>query len=640
MCGIVGIFSPEGDDPSRREVIGREMIACLAHRGPDGDGLWSDEHVLLAHRRLAIVELSPLGAQPMASDSGRYILSFNGEIYNFAALGDELVAEGHVFRGHSDTEVLLALIDRFGLAMALTKCIGMFAIALWDRRDRKLSLARDRMGEKPLYYGWCGTSLAFGSELKALAIHPEFDRTPSPASLAEVLANGYVDPAHSIYAAVRQVGPGTILSWQPGRSDLSASRNPQKHMYWDREHVAKDGLTNPFTGSIDDAADALHASLADSVALQSRADVPVGVFLSGGVDSSLITALMVMHAPGQVRSYSIGFLSKQYDEAVAARAVAAHLQTEHRERYVDEQEALALVPKLAGIYDEPFADSSQIPMVILSHLAREDVTVALSGDGADELLGGYDKYRRGNRLWNRPTRRLVAPLLRGADRIVTPIVQRAASAETRRRVPWHSLSSAADLYAEGKRDGFIRSLGMLNRRSPMFMADLAPLQDQRDPAMETASFSYERAAMLDDIQSYLPGDILTKVDRATMAASLESRAPFLDHRVVELSASFPDALLFDENGGKRVARHLLYRHVPRQLVDRPKAGFMVPLGAWLRGELQPWARDLLASSAAATVIDTKRSSALLDQHCLGPHDLSARIWPLLSVAAWAVATYS
>ncbi|MFZ3484838.1 asparagine synthase (glutamine-hydrolyzing) [Sphingomonas sp. 3-13AW] len=638
MCGITGIFTPYGSDPSRRDAIGRQMAARLRHRGPDADGFWSDDHVLLGHRRLAIVELSPLGAQPMASDSGRYVLSFNGEIYNFVALRDALSAAGHRFRSHSDTEVLLALIDRDGLAGALSACVGMFAIALWDRQERRLSLARDRMGEKPLYYGWCGQSLVFGSELKALTAHPGFDRRPSPAALEDVLARGFVGPADSIYASVSQVPPATIVSWDMTEIGTPDWNDGQQHRYWDRERVARDGLANPFVGSIDDAADALQATLANAIALQSHADVPVGVFLSGGVDSSLVTALMVALAPDRVRSYSIGFLSKQYDEAIAARAVADYLGTQHRDRYVSEQEALALVPDLAGIYDEPFADSSQIPMVILSRLAREDVTVALSGDGADELLGGYNKYARGDRLWHASTRPLLASGLRGADLIARPIAAMASRTNAARRIPWHSLSSASDLYQAGDRDTFIRSLGMLNRRAAQFVA--VPSPSGCSGLACSSGFSYRRAAMLDDLRSYLPGDILTKVDRATMTASLESRAPFLDHRLVELCARFPDALLFDGDEGKRVARHLLYRLVPRPLVDRPKAGFMVPLGEWLRGELQPWARDLLASPATASVLNVPRCRSLLDQHCRGPHDLSARIWPILSVAAWAVATYS
>lgn len=638
MCGISGIFTPHGGDLSRREAIGRQMAARLRHRGPDADGFWWDNYVLLAHRRLAIVELSPLGAQPMASNSGRYVLSFNGEIYNFVALRDALLATGHRFRSHSDTEVLLALIDRDGLSAALSACVGMFAIALWDRQERRLSLARDRMGEKPLYYGWFGQSLLFGSELKALAAHPDFDRRPSPAALEDVLARGFVGPTDSIYAAVTQVPPATIVSWDMAKIGVPGWNDGHHHCYWDRERVARDGLANPFAGSINDAADALHATLADAIALQSHADVPVGVFLSGGVDSSLITALMAALAPDRVRSYSIGFLSKQYDEAIAARTVADHLGTQHRDRYVSEQEALALVPDLTGIYDEPFADSSQIPMVILSHLAREDVTVALSGDGADELLGGYNKYARGDRLWHARTRPFLAPALRGADLIARPIAAMMSRADAGQRIPWHSLASASDLYQADNRDTFIGALGMLNRRARQFMAFPAP---SVSPGLAyPTGLSYRRAAMLDDVRSYLPGDILTKVDRATMAASLESRAPFLDHRLVELCARFPDALLFDGDGGKRVARHLLYRLVPRPLVDRPKAGFMVPLGEWLRGELQPWARDLLASPATASVLEVPRCRSLLDQHCRGPHDLSARIWPILSVAAWAVATYS
>lgn len=638
MCGIAGIFTPFGDDPSRRDIAGRTMAATLAHRGPDSDGFWSDQHILLAHRRLAIVELSPLGAQPMVSESQRYVLSFNGEIYNFEALRDTLIAQGRRFRSHSDTEVLLALVDRYGLAEALTRCVGMFAISLWDRQEQRLSLARDRMGEKPLYYAWCGQALVFGSELKALVAHPDFDRTPAPSSIADVLAQGFVAPTRSIYAAARQVAPATIISWDIIGQGNTTRRDGEHHVYWDRRCVAEAGLADPFTGSIDEAADALQSALHDAVTLQSQADVPVGVFLSGGVDSSLVTALMVAIAPDRVRSYSIGFLSEKYDEAVAARLVAEHLSTRHRERYVSEQEALELVPSLAGIYDEPFADSSQIPTIILSHLAREDVTVALSGDGADELLGGYGKYTRGDRLWNNPARRLRAPVLRSADRLAGPVRAIAARSNAVGRLPWHSITAAADLYAAEDRAGFIRSIGMLNRRAARFMA--FPPPSSVVAPNDANRFSYRRAAMLDDVGSYLPGDILTKVDRATMNASLESRAPFLDHRLVELCARFPDELLFDTHGGKSVARHLLYRLVPRPLVDRPKAGFMVPLGAWLRGELQPWARDLLGSRAAATVLDVRRCRALLDQHCRGPHDLSARIWPMLSVAAWAVATYS
>jgi asparagine synthase (glutamine-hydrolysing) len=634
MCGILGLLSPFGGDPSRREAIGRDMAASLRHRGPDGQGFWSDAHVLLGHRRLAIVDLSPLGAQPMVSNDGRYVVSFNGEIYNFADLRDELVAAGHRFRGSSDTEVLLALIERNGLAHALIRCVGMFAIALWDRRELRLSLARDRMGEKPLYYGWCGDTFAFGSELKALTRHPEFDRTPSPEVLADILGRGYPPATSSVYASTRQIAPGTIRSWTVGEADRGAWRDGQEQRYWDPHEIAHAAAANPFRGSLDEAADALHAALMEAVRLQSHADVPVGVFLSGGVDSSLVTALLVRLAPERVRSYSIGFLSERHDEAVAARAVAANLGTQHRDRYVSESEALAIVPDLTLTYDEPFADSSQIPMMILSRLAREDVTVALSGDGADELLGGYPKYAWGERIWHAPLRPVAAPLLSAAD-LLSPLLERVGPVVGLRRLPWHSLSSASRLMAERERSGFIQSVGMLNRRATAFIAQPSCGDRERRPKNDT--LSYRRAAMLDDLETYLPGDILTKVDRAAMAASLETRAPFLDHRVVELCACFPDSLLFDGGAGKRVARHLLYRLVPRRLVDRPKAGFMVPLGDWLRGDLQGWARDLLASRAAAALLDVRRCRTLLDRHCRGPHDISAKIWPILAIAAWAVA---
>ena len=640
MCGISGIFTPLGSERAHRDAIAKDMAARLQHRGPDADGFWSDEHIALAHRRLSIVELSLLGAQPMHSDSGRYVLSYNGEIYNFLELRDELAAKGHKFRSHSDTEVLLALIDRYGLIGALEVCIGMFALALWDRQEQRLSLARDRLGEKPLYFGWCAKSLVFASELKALTAHPDFDHTPSFASIEQVLANGYVDPANSIYASMRQVAPGSVVSWQMDKAGELQCREGEQQVYWDLGSTAQAGHDHPFTGSIDDAADALCAALGDTIALQSRADVPVGVFLSGGVDSSLVTALMCQLAPDRARSFSIGFLREEYDEAVAARAVAEQLGTQHRDRYVGESEALALVPDLTAIFDEPFADSSQIPMMILSRLAREDVTVALSGDGADELLGGYQKYMRGDQLWHAPSRRLLGPALRGAEAVTRPMAAAARRGQGAQRVPWHSLASASALYGERQRDGFIRSIGKLNRHPERYMARQSSAAAARHETAAANELSYRRAAMLEDAGFYLPGDILTKVDRSTMAVSLESRAPFLDHRLVELCARFPDELLFDADGGKRVARHLLYRLVPRPLVDRPKMGFMVPLGSWLRGELQPWARDLLASSAAASVLDVGQCSALLDQHRRGPHDLSSRLWPMLCVAAWANATFT
>lgn len=632
MCGLVGAFSPDGIGVPVGQNMIDQMLAPIRHRGPDGEGTWIDDHVGIGHRRLAIIDLSAAGAQPMTSDSGRYVLAFNGEIYNAEALRGGLAKTD--YRGHSDTEVLLAMIEQHGLGKTLRAAVGMFAIALWDRRDKRLSLARDRLGEKPLYYGWAGRRLIFGSELKGLRVAPDFDGTPSSAAIAEVLAFGHLSSQRSIYAAMCQVGPGEILAWQVGRVAPGEEPCSREH-FWEAAQAVRHGAEHPFKGTVEDAADALQDVLTDAISLQSHADVPVGVFLSGGVDSSLVTALLARAAPGRVRSYSIGFDREAFDEAAAAKAVARAIGTDHTEWYVSEEEARRIVPTLADIFDEPLADSSQIPMLILARLARTDVTVALSGDGADELMGGYSKYLRGDRLWSHPLRPVLGPLLAGVNYAVSPAIRRLESAGVAPRLPWHSVSAATDLYANRDRAAFVDSVSMLNRSPASFMpldaARVVGTAEDGDHAM----LSYRRHAMLADSQSYLPGDILTKVDRTTMAASLESRAPFLDHRVVELAASFPDQLLFDDKGGKLPARTLLYRLVPRALVDRPKAGFCVPLGDWLRGDLRQWAYDVLLSSTSTQVLAVDRATALLDRHIRGPHDLSARLWPMLTLASWA-----
>lgn len=634
MCGIAGFFDPIPDPTTRRALL-EVMLSALVHRGPDDYGIWLQGAVALGHRRLSIVDLSPTGHQPMASPRERYVAAFNGEIYNHHELRAELEHTGQQFRGHSDTEVLLALIEAVGIEEALRRCVGMFALAIWDRRERVLMLARDRFGEKPLYFGWAGPALLFGSELKALTSHPRFDSALCSTAVLDVLRQGYTGPARSIYRAVRQVAPGTVLRFTAGADGLMP-RDPREICYWDPVAEAQAGSREPFTGTMNDAVDVLEQHLRSSISGQLRADVPVGAFLSGGVDSSLVTALMQAESSTPVRSYTIGFHRDRYNEGDHAKAVAAHLGTDHTEWYVDESEALAIVPTLHAIYDEPFADSSQIPTLVLARLVRHDVTVALSGDGADEVFGGYPKYLRGHRLAHTPGRRSLARLARSINRWGARPLRRLLPDDVARRVPWHRLDTAAALYGARSISDIARGVGTLNHQPAKYLARGLLDGTTYDEEMSVPEVgSYRRTAMLADSIGYLPGDILTKVDRATMAASLESRAPFLDHRIYRFAASLPDTYLFDEQQGKRVLRMLLYRHVPRTLVDRPKAGFQVPLGEWLRGSLKEWAFDTLRAAGVADVLAVDQCSALLELHTRSTHDLSARIWPLLCLASWA-----
>lgn len=629
MCGIAGFIDTRAADEAHQRATLQRMLTRIAHRGPDDSGVWIEGPVALGHRRLAIVDLSPLGHQPMSSPSGRYAMVYNGEIYNHGRLRIELERSGVRFRGHSDSEVLLALIERDGLAAALRLCVGMFAIALWDRQLHQLQLARDRFGEKPLYFGWCGGTLLFGSELKALRAHEQFDPTLDAASACSVLQRGYVAADRSIHRSIRQVAPATCVTipLAAGAAGLSVVH------YWDPVAIAEHGRQHVFTGSFDDAVDELQRLLQDAVSMQLQADVPVGSFLSGGVDSSVVTALMVKASRSTVSSYSIGFHLASHNEAEHAKAVAAHLGTRHTEWYVSEGEAQQVVPTLARYYDEPLADASQIPTLALARLVRKDVTVALSGDGADEVFGGYPKYRRGDALWAaRSPRRALATRL--ADTCVAPLARRLLPGRLAARVPWHRLSTAAALYAASSPQELAELLGTLNRDAAQFLAPA--LRDQAGfaaPALP-AWGSYRRSAMLGDILTYLPGDILAKVDRATMSVALEGRAPLLDHRIFELAATLPEDYLFDEGGGKRVLRALLYRLVPQALVDRPKSGFSAPLSSWLRGGLRSWAYDVVNCDAATQTLDVKRCKALLDLHCQGRHDLSSRVWPIVTLAAW------
>jgi asparagine synthase (glutamine-hydrolysing) len=636
MCGIAGIAAWH---PSALGAEVQRMAQVLAHRGPDDEGMWSDEEagVALGQRRLAIIDLSPQGHQPMLSASGRYVLSFNGEIYNFAALRERLETRGPVsWRGHSDTEVLLACIEAWGIERTLECAVGMFAISLWDRQTRSLTLARDRLGEKPLYYGAVGARLVFGSELKALTAVSGTGLILDRDSLAEFMSFGYVPAPKSIFRQIRKLPPG---HWVQLRSLADACMAPR--CYWRPDAGDAARLRADLADATDARLiDAVHHRLSEAVRIQMVSDVPLGAFLSGGVDSSTVVALMQAQSAQRVRTYTIGFAQEGFDEAPFARAVARHLGTDHTELYVGARDAAQLIPNLPTIYDEPFADSSQIPTTLVSHLTRRHVTVSLSGDGGDELFAGYPRYELAARLWRRiarvpmPLRRTVAcmlgaPSTRRWDRLLSVLPGARHSALTGRRVHRAAqLLATDDLGSMYQRlmsqwqpeDGLVHGTSTTALPLRHWDARAAPLQAMRQW----------------DICQYLPDDLLAKVDRASMSASLESRAPLLDHRVVELAFALPERALVRDGTMKWVLREVLYRHVPRSLIERPKAGFSVPLGDWLRGPLRDWAEALLEPRLldADSLLAAPKVHEIWRQHQAGLSDRSGLLWNVLMFQAW------
>jgi asparagine synthase (glutamine-hydrolysing) len=569
MCGIAGLweFRGGGVDALRERAVA--MAGSQRHRGPDDDGVWVDAAagVALSFRRLSIIDLSQAGAQPMTSASGRYTIAFNGEIYNFARLREELGARS--LRGHSDTEVMLECIDAWGLERAVTRFIGMFAFAIWDREQRTLSLVRDRLGVKPLHYALTASGVAFASELKALG-RGEIDR----GALALYVRYGYVPAPHTIYRGLQKLLPGTMLT-------IDANGAAKTHAYWDAARVAEEAHANPFRGSEEDAIDAVEALLADSVRLRLIADVPLGVFLSGGIDSPLVTAMMTRES-GSVSTFTIGFEGMS-NEAPQAAAIARHLGTRHTEAMIGGREVLDAVPLMASIYDEPFGDSSAVPTYLVSRIARQHVTVALSGDGGDELFGGYHRYFLGQRLDSRVARvprALRGPLGRALR--ATARLPRKQNLRDRMRGLGNALVLDDPLarFRQSVTSELLEVLAAEARAVPLTNAP---------PRLDDST---ELAMYLDAI-SFLPDDILAKVDRASMAVSLEVREPLLDHRLVELAWSLPLSMKTRELRGKWILRKLLARHLPQELIDRGKQGFGLPIHEWLRGPLREWAASLL-----------------------------------------------
>ena len=647
MCGLAGYWTAQGGKPDATA-----MATALSHRGPDDAGAWADADagIALSHRRLAIVDLSPAGHQPMHSLSGRYVLTFNGEIYNHQHLRAELERDGQVeWKGHSDTETLVMGIERWGLTATLERAAGMWALALWDRQDRTLRLARDRMGEKPLFWGWSAAGLVFGSELKALRHAPGFDNPVDEGALSLFLRFNYVPAPFSILRNIFKVEPGVIvtldaraLTARPDQPPATANdgrfAGVSCRRYWSLSALAAAGAD--ITMSEDEAILGLEARLTEAVRLQTVADVPVGAFLSGGIDSSAIAALM-RTVSTDVKTFTIGFEEAGFDEAPYARAVAAHLGTDHTELYVRPQDVRAIIPELPRIYDEPFADSSQLPTVLLSRLTRQSVTVALSGDAGDEMFGGYNRYRTSRRWWNAAAA-LPPPARRALGRTITAV--RPATWDRIGRLPLLPrvplLGNKAHKVGRmlgtslGARDIYRMATEEWNGTPPLVSGGRYPAPVETMPALGGTPAA---AMMYWDAMSYLPDDILVKVDRAAMAASLETRVPFLDHRVVEQAWRTPLSFKIRDGQGKWILRQILYRHVPASLIERPKAGFSIPIGEWLRGPLRDWAEALLRVDALSRTpsLDAAMIRRHWAEHLSGSNDRTGAIWGILMFQAWA-----
>lgn len=642
MCGIVG-FLDQALRPldAKGLSIGSAMLGALSHRGPDANAVWQDPFVglVLGHARLSILDLSEAGAQPMASESGRYLIVFNGEIYNHLAVRAELdMLSQHEWRGHSDTETLLAGIEAWGLEETLHRCVGMFALSVWDTQTQTLQLARDRLGEKPIYYFYQNGRFAFASELKALQLFPGISRLVDREALALLLKHGCIPAPRSIYVGVSKMLPGQIMTLQFGNDVLS---DPVVKSYWSSDQIRTIGNAEPFSSSDVEAVDALDTAIRESVRGQMLADVPLGAFLSGGVDSSTIVAMMQAESTQPVKTFSIGFNEVGYSELTHARAVATHLKTDHTELVVTPEDALSVIPRLPEIYDEPFADVSQIPTYLVSRLAKTKVTVSLSGDGGDELFCGYNRYVWGERIWRKVSR--------------LPLALRRVLAASVLKVPatrWDQLLHLVNCIIP-KRQRFKTVGNKLHRLATALASQNGAVFYEALTAkwlspelVILGAVAVEQPQNLDalsvedmmemDMRSYLPDDILVKVDRAAMACSLETRVPLLDHRVVELAWRLPKRLKLHDGEGKWVLKQVLDRYVPRALIERPKMGFDVPMDSWLRGPLREWAENLLSTDRLRRegYFDVQQVRQKWEEHLSGRSNWQNQLWCVLMFQAW------
>lgn len=648
MCGLVGFLGGDFSNSQLNKDILEKMSDQIINRGPDSAGIWIDapSKVGLAHRRLAIVDLSPAGHQPMTSSSNRYVMTYNGEIYNSSGIRGELIKSGVVqnWRGHSDTETLLAGFDAWGIKDTISRVTGMFAIAIWDKDLEQLTLVRDRVGEKPLYYGWQGSGInrtfLFGSELKALKKHPQFTDEIDRGALALYMRYCYVPAPHSIYKEIKKLEPGTILT-------VSLNHHYLQERYWDSREIAKKGFQSPFDAPIAEVAKNLEVELKKTISQQMTSDVPLGAFLSGGIDSSAVVALMQAQSSRPVKTFTIGFKEAGYNEAEFAKLVAGHLGTEHTELYVSSQDALDVIPKLPNLYCEPFADSSQIPTFLVSALAREHVTVSLSGDGGDELFCGYNRYLFADKLWQ------------GLK--ITPTAVRKLVGKSVKSLPaagWSKTFELLNGITPAKFNGISWGDKLQKGAGVVGSKDLASLykglvSNWQDPSSvvigereheRTFSTDIQMLSNVGDIEkmmaidmvSYLPDDILVKVDRAAMGVSLETRVPFLDHHIVEFASQIPLSMKLKNGVGKAVLRNILYRYVPKELIERPKMGFGIPVGDWLKGPLKEWAEELLSESRLVSqgFFYPGIVRKMWSEHLSGARNWQSQLWAVLMFQAW------
>jgi asparagine synthase (glutamine-hydrolysing) len=650
MCGIAGFidFRRQSGPDSMLGTV-RRMSDALIHRGPDDGGVWCDPAigVALGHRRLSIIDLSPAGHQPMLSSGGRYVMVFNGEVYNHREIRRELDGFGGpplTWRGHSDTEVMLAAFEAWGVDDAIRRFSGMFAFALLDRKEHRLYLVRDRLGEKPLYYGWSGTTLLFGSELKALRAYPGFDNGIDRDAIALYLRHNCIPAPRSIYRGISKLLPGTLLT-----IDCSAEPAPGTlpRPYWQARTIAETGTADPFRGSETDAITELDNVLREAVRLQMCADVPLGAFLSGGIDSSTVVALMQAQSTRPVKTFTIGFQEQGYNEAEHAMAVARHLGTEHTELYVTPADALAVIPRLPQLYDEPFSDSSQIPTFLVAQMTRKHVTVSLSGDGGDELFAGYTRHYLGRDIWRKAERLPsgVRRLLGGSLLAVSPqrwnslyrFLALPLPSRYQLQVPGHSIHKLAEIIsAESPEAMYYRLVSHWMDPTALVQGAVEPLTVVTDAGQWPALDDFAQKMMYLDTMTYLPDDILVKVDRAAMGVSLETRIPFLDHRVVEFAWRLPLAMKIRNGQGKWILRQVLAQYVPRELFERPKAGFGIPIDAWLRGALREWAEELLNERRLRSegIFDPAPIRSRWEEHLSGKRNWQYHLWDVLMFQAW------
>lgn len=646
MCGFSGIFQASSTDLA---TVVTRMNNALTHRGPDDSGIWVDEDAGLAlgHRRLAIVDLSPAGHQPMHSSCSRFVIAFNGEIYNHAQLRQRLDDEGlsPYWRGHSDTEVLLAGLARWGLEDTLKATVGMFAFVLWDKQERVLTFARDRMGEKPVYYGWQGDTLLFGSELKAITAYPSFVRDIDRNALALLLRHNCIPAPYSIYKGVTKLEPGHYVSLTLNNLPVAKAAIPLA--YWRVNEAVEKGIANPFRGTPAEAVDLLEAQLRTSIGQQMLADVPIGAFLSGGVDSSTIVALMQTQSAQPISTFTIGFDEGGFDEAVHAKAVSKYLGTRHTELYVSSADALSVIPQLPSMYCEPFSDSSQVPTFLVSQLASQQLKVVLSGDGGDELFGGYNRYLSAKKVWSKMqqfppmARRASAGLLRSLSpvawdnlfRISKPLLPKRLHITTPGEKA-HKLASVLTL-ADGH-EFYLQLNSHWSEPASVVIGGDEPKTIFTDSSRWPKTDTFEHWMMAMDTQTYMSDDIMVKLDRAAMATSIEGRVPLLDHRVVELAWRMPLDLKIRNGQGKWLLREVLYRHVPKELIERPKQGFGVPLGAWLRGPLRDWAESLLREARLRQegYFHPEPIRHMWQEHLGGRGNWQSHLWTILMFQAW------